>query len=169
MCIGNPSNPGNVGAVIRNIDMLGVSKLYIVGKKFKGKRHQHIIHNTSCGSSNYVYIHYFDTTIECINYLNKNKFTSLVTSPYDKSMNNYHLMTTDFTEFKRLSIWFGNESLGISEVAINNSSGCINIDMAGIGESLNLSNANAIILQKIAHQRRQYKLDRLKKSNINCN
>lgn len=161
----HPSNPGNVGAVIRNIDVLGVSKLYIVGKRLDSKKLHRTLHNTSCGSSKYVYIHYFETTKECMEYLNKNKYTSLVTSPHQKDKQNYPLMSTDFTRYKKLAIWFGNESEGISEEAINRSSGCINVDMVGIGESLNLANASSIILHQVTHQRRQYKLNKLAKKN----
>ena len=106
----NPINPGNVGSVIRNIDVLGVSKLYIIGKRFDGKKNKHIIHSTSCGSSQYVYVHYFDSTVECMVYLNKKKFISLVTSPHQKDKDNYPLMTTDFTKYKKLAIWFGRRA-----------------------------------------------------------
>jgi tRNA (guanosine-2'-O-)-methyltransferase len=158
-----PSNPANMGAIVRNIDVLGVSKLYVIGKRFCGSKDKRTIHNTSCGSSNYVYIHYFDTTKECIEYLEKNNFTSLVTSPYQKSKDNFPIIGTDFTKYKKLAIWFGNESRGISDEAVELSSGCINIEMAGIGESLNLSNASSIVLHQITNQRRQYKMEKMKK------
>jgi tRNA (guanosine-2'-O-)-methyltransferase len=137
----NPNNPANVGAIIRNIDVLGISKLYIVGRKFEGKKHSKIIHHASTGSSRYVYVKYFDTSKECIDYLNKNKYTSLVTSPHQKNKDNYQLIGADFTKYKKLAVWFGNEAKGISDEVVDLSSGCINIDMVGIGESLNLSNA----------------------------
>jgi len=158
-----PSNPSNVGAVIKNIDVLGISKLYIVGgKNFKSKKNIKIIHNTSCGSSNYVYVHYFNNTNECINYLNIKKFISFVTSPHVKNKINYNLMNTDFTKYKKIAIWFGNESRGISEESLEKSFGCLNITMAGMGESLNLSNSTAIVLNHVANQRRNYKLNKIK-------
>ncbi len=157
----NPSNSANLGAVIRNIDVLGASKLYVIGRKFEGKKHARVIHGTSCGSSKYVYIHYFDTTKECMDYLSNRNYTSLVTSPHRKEKTNYPLMRTNFTKFKKLAVWFGNEARGISDEAIESSSGCIHLDMMGIGESLNLSVATGIILQQITHQRREFKLKRL--------
>jgi len=163
----NPTNPFNVGGIIRNIDMLGVGKLYIVGKKFEGKKNKRLMHKTSCGSSEHVYVRYFDNSDECIKYLNKKKYISMCTSPHVKNKDNYPLMNTDFTKYKKLAIWFGSESSGISDEVLNCSSGCVNIDMSGIGESLNLANANAIILQHIAYQRRQFKIERLERKSKN--
>jgi len=63
----------------------------------------------------------------------------------------------------RLAVWFGHESRGISDIAIENSIACINIPMSGIIESLNLGTATGIVLYEITKQRREAKLSKLKR------
>lgn len=164
----NPANVENVGAVIRNIDALGVTKLYVVSAQMrksvaiteesqKKKKAAKTIDNVSVGAKRYVYVRYFDTTSECFNHLQKKKFTSLGTSPHIKGGNNFELLKTDFTQFKKLAIWFGNESNGISDEVIVKSAGCIQIEMAGIVESLNLAVSTGIILHYVAAKRREFR------------
>lgn len=161
----NPANVANVAAVIRNIDALGVTKLYVVTQKDsitsgKSKKKCRILNKVSSSSSKYVYVRYFQTTKSCYVYLEKKRVTSLVTSPHFKGETNYELMKTDFTKFKKLAVWFGNESEGISDEAIAKSNGCVQIEMAGIIESMNLSVATGIVLHHIAYQRRYRKNNR---------
>jgi tRNA (guanosine-2'-O-)-methyltransferase len=63
----------------------------------------------------------------------------------------------------KLAIWFGNESRGINDRAVENSKACINIPMYGIIESLNLGTSTGIILYAITKQRREFKLSKAKK------
>ena len=56
----------------------------------------------------------------------------------------------------KLAVWFGNETKGISQEAIDNSEFCIQMTMGGIVESMNLSVSTGIILYNIASQRRKY-------------
>jgi tRNA (guanosine-2'-O-)-methyltransferase len=88
-------------------------------------------------------------------HLKYKQFTSAVTSPHIKGKTNVILHEGKYTH-KRLAVWFGNESHGVSEEAINNSEMCINIPMCGIIESLNLGTSTGIVLYEITKQRRQY-------------
>ena len=93
--------------------------------------------------------------LACIDHLNKNRFTSVVTSPHIKGKTNVILHEANFTQ-KRLAVWFGNESRGISKLAVENSEACVQIEMFGIIESLNLGTSSGIVLYEIAKQRRKY-------------
>ncbi len=62
----------------------------------------------------------------------------------------------DYTPYKKLAIWFGNEGIGISKTAIERSSLCISIPMHGIIESLNLGTSPGIVLHEVARQRRAH-------------
>ncbi len=97
----------------------------------------------------------FESTQECIDHLNKNRFTSVVTSPHIKGKTNVILHKGNYTQ-KKLAVWFGNESRGISELAIENSEACIQMEMFGIIESLNLGTSSGIVLYEITKQRREY-------------
>jgi len=160
-----PSNIANIGAVLRCIDSFGINKLYIISSEkyssydWKGCNKLKAL---SASASKWVYIKHFNTTSQCLSYLAKNRVTSMVTSPHHKVDNIFPLETTDFTRYKRLAVWFGNESKGISQEAALNSIGSIKIQMCGIVESINLGVAAGTVLHWIAHQRREHK--RLKHS-----
>ncbi|WP_410176351.1 TrmH family RNA methyltransferase [Rickettsia hoogstraalii] len=69
----------------------------------------------------------------------------------------------DYTKYKKLAVWFGNERVGISKTAVERSSFCINIPMYGIIESLNLGTSSGIVLYEIAKQRREFQFNLKKK------
>ena len=59
----------------------------------------------------------------------------------------------------RKNVWqygFGNEARGISDLAASRSVACVNIEMYGIIESLNLATSTGIVLYEITKQRRAY-------------
>lgn len=65
----------------------------------------------------------------------------------------------DYTRYKKLAVWFGNEGIGISKAAIERSDLCINIPMYGIIESLNLGTSSGIVLYEITKQRRAFQFN----------
>jgi tRNA (guanosine-2'-O-)-methyltransferase len=83
-------------------------------------------------------------------------FVSVVTSPHMKGRKNVILHEADYTKFKKLAVWFGNEGRGISRLALERSELCVNIPMFGIIESLNLGTSSGIVLYEISKQRREF-------------
>ena len=157
----NPNDIINIASVMRNIDSLGVSKLYVISNKPNiinpsKKVIKNMVRPISASAYKWVYTKYFSTTQECLQHLEKNNFVSLVTSPHIKGKENMSLLKSDFTKYKKLAVWFGNESHGISPEAIEGSRGCIQIEMGGIIESLNLSVSTGIVLNFIVNQRREF-------------
>lgn len=53
-------------------------------------------------------------------------------------------------------MWFGSESMGISDRAVERSEMCVSIPMFGMIESLNLGTSSGIVLYEVATQRRAY-------------
>jgi tRNA (guanosine-2'-O-)-methyltransferase len=152
----NPKNIANVASVIRNIDCLGCSKILVVDPTNSLQVNAELLNKCSASAHKYVYLKTFSSTLECIEYLNKGNCTSLVTSPHIKGCVNLPLESSNFTKYKKLAVWFGNESKGVTQEAINNSSGCVQIEMAGIVESLNLAVSTGIVLHWIGNQRRMF-------------
>lgn len=155
-----PDNLVNVGSAIRNISAFGVTKLYVIGganilKNFEISRTNKHLNSISVGANKWVFVKHFETTEECINHLRKNLYTIVVTSSHEKGKKNIDLYEGTFTQ-KRLSVWFGNESKGISDEAVNNADTCIQIPMGGIVESLNLGTSTGIILSYISYQRLKF-------------
>lgn len=156
----NPDNIVNIASAIRNICAFGVEKLYVVGASdilhdFESARNSKSLTNISVGANKWVFVKHFDTTGECISHLRKNLYTISVTSSHDKEKKNVNLYEGDYTQ-KRLAVWFGNESKGISDEAVDNADTCIQIPMGGIVESLNLGTSTGIILSYIGYQRLKF-------------
>lgn len=156
-----PNMLKNIGTVIRNINALGVEKLYVIDSQkrlpndWQEMRKKTSLIKISVSAIKWSFVKTFENTQDCIDHLNKNNFTSVVTSPHIKGKTNVTLHDGNYTQ-KKLAVWFGNESRGISELAIENSEACIQMEMFGIIESLNLGTSSGIVLYEIARQRREY-------------
>ena len=158
-----PNILANIGSVIRNVDVLGISKIYIVDWrkkiphdwKTKG-RFNTTLNTVSVGTAKWVYYKHFESTRECIEHLAKKGVVSICTSPYVKGAHNVELTQGNYTKYKQLAVWFGNESQGISEEAVRACQLCVQIPMCGMGESLNLATCTGIVLHHIATQRRAF-------------
>ncbi len=165
----NPSDIKNIGAVIRNINALGVEKTYIVDSRqslpddWQEMRERKSLLKTSVSAVRWSFVKRFDSTEGCLAHLNKKRFISVVTSPNIKGKKNIVLHEGNYTQTK-LAVWFGNEGQGISDVAVKHSKMCINIPMYGIVESLNLAVSTGIVLYEVTKQRRDYQA-RYKRAN----
>lgn len=151
---------------MRNISAFGVEKLYVIGnntivKDFETSRNHKGLTNTSVGANKWVFVKQFDTAAECIAHLQENRYTIAVTSSHLKGKQNVNLYEEKFTQ-KRLAVWFGNESKGISDEAAEAAEMCIQVPMGGIVESLNLGTTTGIILSYVGYQRLRYIFDNKK-------
>lgn len=157
----DPNDYKNIGKTIRNINALGVEKLYIVDSRDKlpddwqEMRSRKSLSKTSVSAVKWTFVKKFKSTEECLDHLEKNRFISVVTSPHLKGEQNIVLHEGDYTQ-QRLAVWFGNESIGISRQAMERSDFCINIPMYGIIESLNLATSTGIVLYEVTKQRREF-------------
>jgi len=163
-----PSDYKNIGQTIRNINALGVEKLYIIDSRDKipenwQEMRSNVTLTKSSGSANkWSFVKKFKSSEDCIHHLSKNGFISMVTSPHQKGRKNILLHKGKYTRMK-LAVWFGNESKGVSELAIENSQACIQISMYGIIESLNLGTSTGIVFYEITKQRREFKFSKISK------
>ena len=160
--IEDPSDFRNIGTVVRNVNALGVEKVYVVDPKKKlpedweSMRSSPLLSKPSVSAIKWSFLKRFDSTEACLSHLEKNRFVSIVTSPHVKGRENRVLDEVDFTEPHKLAVWFGNESRGISDQAVNRSILCVSIPMFGMIESLNLGTTSGIVLYEVTKQRRAY-------------
>jgi tRNA (guanosine-2'-O-)-methyltransferase len=160
--IENPKDIKNIGTIIRNVNALGVEKAYIVDPKkalpddWQEMREKRALSKTSVSAIKWSFVKRFDSTRACIDHLEQNRFVSIVTSPHLKGRNNAVLDEADYTTYTKLAVWFGNESMGISDLAVEHSKLCVSIPMFGMIESLNLGTTSGIVLYEITKQRREY-------------
>jgi tRNA (guanosine-2'-O-)-methyltransferase len=160
--IEDPQDIRNIGTVIRNVNALGVEKAYIVDPRkalpddWQEMRERKSLSKPSVSAIKWSFVKRFDSTEDCLEHLERNRFVSIVTSPHIKGRNNANLDEVDYTIFTKLAVWFGSESRGISDVAIQQSEMCISIPMFGMIESLNLGTTSGIVLYEVTKQRRDY-------------
>lgn len=160
--IEDPHDIKNIGTVIRNVNALGVEKTYIVdpGKRlpddWQEMRERKSLSGTSVSAIKWSFVKRFDSTEDCLKHLEKNRFVSIVTSPHVKGHKNVILHEGDYTIHHKLAVWFGNESRGISDLAVKRSNLCVSIPMFGMIESLNLGTTSGIVLYEVTKQRREY-------------
>lgn len=160
--IEDPEDIKNIGTVIRNVNALGVEKVYVVDPKhrlsddWQDLREQRSLSSTSVSAVKWTFVRRFDSTRACLDHLATNHFTSVVTSPHRKGHRNEILHDADFTAYTKLAVWFGNEGRGITDEAAEASTMCIGIPMFGMIESLNLGTSSGIVLYEVTKQRREY-------------
>ena len=160
--IEDPEDIKNIGTVIRNVNALGVERVYVVDPKhslsddWQDLREKRALSSTSVSAVKWTFVKRFDSTRDCLDHLEKNHFTSIVTSPHRKGHHNEILHEADFAAFTKLAVWFGNEGRGITDEAAEASVMCISIPMFGMIESLNLGTSSGIVLYEVTKQRREY-------------
>jgi len=118
-------------------------------------RERKSLNKTSVSAFKWSSVKRFDSTEACLAHLKRKLFVSVVTSPHVKGRRNVLLQEGDYTQTK-LAVWFGNESRGISDLAVEHSEMCVSIPMFGMIESLNLGTTTGIVLYEITKQRRDY-------------
>ncbi|GAB2880929.1 hypothetical protein GCM10027180_08880 [Microbulbifer echini] len=156
-----PMDMKNIGAVIRNVNALGVEKTYIVDPRnslpddWQEMRERKSLSKLSVSAIKWSFVKRFNSTEKCLAHLEMNRFVSIVTSPHVKGKDNFILHEADYTQPK-LAVWFGNESRGISDLAVESSTFCVSIPMFGMIESLNLGTTSGIVLYEVTKQRREY-------------
>ena len=167
--IEHPDDIRNIGAIIRNVNALGVEKAYVVTDQgtlpdeWEVMRTKPKLSAVSASAIKWSFVRKFKDTGSCMDHLEKNGFVSVVTSPHMKGHKNVVIHEHDYTPYKKLAVWFGNEGIGISKAALERSMLCINIPMFGIIESLNLGTSSGIVLYEITKQRRAFQFNLKKK------
>ncbi|MGE0668805.1 MAG: TrmH family RNA methyltransferase [Sphingomonadales bacterium] len=158
----NPTDVKNIGTVIRNVNALGVEKVYVVDPRhslpddWQDLRDRNAVSKTSVSAVKWTFVKRFDSTEECFDHLERNRFKSIVTSPHVKGKTSIFLHEGDYTLHAKLAVWFGSEAVGISDLAVERSEMCVSIPMFGMIESLNLGTSSGIVLYEVAKQRREY-------------
>jgi tRNA (guanosine-2'-O-)-methyltransferase len=168
--IEEPSDIKNIGTIIRNVNALGVEKVYVVDPRkslpddWQDMRERVSLSKISVSAIKWSFVKRFDSTDDCFDYLEKKNFRSIVTSPHVKGKHSIFLDEGDYAQHSKLAVWFGNEGRGISDRAVERSETCVAIPMFGMIESLNLGTSSGIVLYEVTKQRRAYQ-SRFRKRN----
>jgi len=158
----NPTDVKNPGTVIRNANALGVEKVYVVDSRrslpddWQVLREHRSLSKLSVSAVKWTFVKRFDSTANCFDHLEKLGFRSIVTSPHVKGKVNTFLHEGNYTVHHKLAVWFGSESQGISDLAVERSELCVSVPMFGMIESLNLGTSSGIVLYEVTKQRQEY-------------
>ena len=136
--------PGNLGAVLRTADAANVDAVIICDPHTDFYNPNVIRSSVGCVFTNQLAA---ATSEETIAWLQKNNISIFCT--YLKASHPYH--QTDFT--KPSAIVMGTEATGLSAIWVNKSTANIIIPMLGKIDSMNVSNATAVVVYEALRQR----------------
>jgi tRNA (guanosine-2'-O-)-methyltransferase len=133
----------NTSAIIRSCDVFGIQEVHVVEDRFSKRLDK----NIAVGAEQWVDVHKYQSTGECISRLKDQGYQIMATTPHDDS-----LLLPDFFPKKKTALFFGTEKEGLSEEVMQQADGFLKIPMVGFSESLNVSVSAAIIIQELAHK-----------------
>ena len=151
----------NTSAVMRSCDVFGIQDLHVV-EELKGKR---VDKEIAMGAQKWVNLHRYDTIDSCMKTLRMDGYQLIATTPHNDAT-----LLQDFDPTRKSALFFGKESVGLSDKVLNEADGYLKIPMIGFTESLNISVSAAIILQdlvkRIRHEGVGWQLSETEKSEI---
>ncbi|KAL0484475.1 hypothetical protein AKO1_005124 [Acrasis kona] len=137
-------DPHNQYACLRTAESLGIQNVMVVNplsnREYGSRR------KVSKGKGDWLNVEYFDTTTECIKALRDRGIEIWVT---DLSLGAQSLDEAGIVLPKKVAVVMGKEADGASEEILNAADKRIYLPIYGFGESLNLSVATAMVLQKL--------------------
>lgn len=143
----------NVGSMFRCADAAGIEKMLLCG--ITGYPPQGGITKISLGAEESVPWEYHRTTVDAVRTLKEQGYHVLALEQAQESIAYYEYVP--FVD-RRIAIIVGNEVEGVSDVVMKMADGAIEIPMAGVKNSLNVSVACGIVVIHIAAQLRQLKI-----------
>jgi tRNA (guanosine-2'-O-)-methyltransferase len=143
----NVHDPHNVSAILRSCDGVGVLRAHAV-YSIEEPPPAAFARQTSASAAKWVEVEQHASLADCYMRLRKEGFTILVTSigPGARSLYEWDLRVP-------VALVLGNEMRGVSAEARDRADGAIQIPMAGMVESLNVSVACAVCLYEAYRQR----------------
>jgi tRNA (guanosine-2'-O-)-methyltransferase len=138
----NIDDPHNVGAVLRSCDAVGIHEIYLLFTEKSLEQDEFTVgKRSSAGSRKWVDIHVFNDVQSCFDAV-RSKYQKVMSTHLSEDAVSLH--DIDLTE--SLALLFGNEKIGLSDVALSYYDGNFLITMLGMSQSLNLSVACAVTL-----------------------
>ena len=131
----------NVGSVFRTSDAFKVKKIYLCGITAKPPHRE--IQKTALGATETVAWEYRENVVDLITEL---KQTDTDVFAIEQVENSVSLENFKPNKAKNTAIIFGNEVMGVSQEAINNCKGFIEIPQFGTKHSLNISVSCGVVV-----------------------
>ena len=143
----NIHDPHNVSAILRSCDAVGVLRAHAVYTIEEAPANA-FARQTSASAAKWVEVKRHSSIRDCFERLRGEGFTILATSIEPSARNLF-----DWDLSRPVALVFGNEMRGVSEEAVELADAAIEIPMAGMVQSLNVSVACAVSLYEAYRQR----------------
>jgi len=143
----NVTNSYNIGAFIRLADAFAIEKIIICGELTISEKK---LKKASRNEAKWVCVEYSNSTTASLQMLLDEGY-----SVYSVELCQDSVTYCDVSYAERSVLVLGNERKGVSETALKLSQLHIHIPMFGMGNSLNVSTAGAIVLAECANQIRK--------------
>lgn len=147
VAIENVHDPHNVSAVIRSCDATGVASAHLIYPE--DVERPSLSKGVAASAHRWIDIEHHTEVSECYEALRSAGMTIYATYLGEETADLHELDLT-----KPCAFVFGNESLGISEAALEGADVALKIPMLGMVDSLNISVAAAVTLYEAMRQRR---------------
>lgn len=147
LVLDNVTNSYNVGSFIRLADSFAIEKIIVCGKLTISDKK---LKKASRNEAKWVCIEYSDSTTVSLETLIDSGYTVFSVELCDKSVD-YKAVNYP----SPCALVLGNERKGVSKAALKLSQQYIHIPMFGMGNSLNVSTAGAIVLAECTSQIRK--------------
>jgi tRNA G18 (ribose-2'-O)-methylase SpoU len=141
------TNSHNIGSFIRLADAFAIEKVIVCGELTISDKK---LNKASRNEAKWVYVEYSDNTTSCLQNLLDEGHTI-----YSVELCHESVDYSEVTYSSPCVLVLGNERKGVSEAALKLSHQHIHIPMFGMGNSLNVSTAGAIVLAECANQIRK--------------
>ena len=135
----------NTSAVIRSCESFGIQEAHVM----EGRYGERLDKDIAMGAQQWVDLHRYDSTSDCIDNLKREGYKIIATTPHNDSC-----VLSDFKIEGKIALFFGTERDGLSKAVMDNCDGFLKIPMVGFTESLNISVSAAILLQTLASKLR---------------
>jgi tRNA (guanosine-2'-O-)-methyltransferase len=131
----------NTSAVIRSCDIFGIQEAHLI----QNRNTNELDKNIAMGAEQWVDIHRYKNSSECITALKQKGYQIIATTPHDDSV-----LLRNFEIKEKVALFFGTERDGLTPAVLEQADGFLKIPMKGFTESLNISVAAAIILNDLS-------------------
>ena len=148
-------DPHNAEAILRSCDAFGVQKVFFVFNQEKPYNPAKVGKSSSSSANKWLNYEIFHSTDECIAFLKEQHCRIIATAIAPEAKSIFQVALLD----KKLALCVGNEHRGLSQAMLSSADTLVQIPMAGMVQSLNVSVTAALFLYEIIRQRSLSKMN----------
>ena len=140
----NVRSLNNIGSVFRSADAYRVEKIYLCGITAQPPHKD--IRKTALGATETIEWEYVENTIEVVNKLNAQGYTTCAIEQAERSQNLYNFSPS---KGDKVAIVLGNEVKGVQQEVVDACKEVIELDQYGTKHSLNISVCAGIVIYDV--------------------